>query len=219
MDILKELGPFIAIHNPGKSLPELGAARMRVHEETWQKEVYKLLFDSQFVIIYAAAFKDVLKEQQDKVKSLVMSMNAPSSRKPDGLTEAIAKLYELQLIPKDVKSGLLWEISEAVKMNLPRKLILAIPVDLESYEGFRKATAGLFPKPLPEPSSVRNLTRTFIENIEIRGFVCFDSAWKPSFVPIRTPTLRTAAAEKVALKEALDEVFECLGKTGPLLCK
>lgn len=211
LDILKEVGPFIAIGKPGEPLPELGAARMYLKDINWHSQVSNLLFNAKYVIVYAAAVREVLKEHYDKVKSLAMPMIESQSINPQKLSNAIEKLYKLQENPKDISSGLLWEVTEAVMQNFPEKLILAVPVDSESYEGFIKATARLFPQPLPDPSSIRCQTSKFIEERNIRGFVYFDSEWTPSFVSLKTPeffkSITNPDEEKVALKNALGKVF------------
>lgn len=50
---LEELGPFVAIGRPGERLPQLGAARMYLTDDSWQGEVQSLMARARFVIVAA----------------------------------------------------------------------------------------------------------------------------------------------------------------------
>jgi len=49
--VLSEIGPFIAIAEPGKEPPDPGAARRSVAQERWQEEVIKEMLRSRLVIL------------------------------------------------------------------------------------------------------------------------------------------------------------------------
>jgi len=52
-DVLKKVGPYVAIGKPGEALPELGAARMYVSDEEWKQHVIDLCSRSRLVILRA----------------------------------------------------------------------------------------------------------------------------------------------------------------------
>jgi hypothetical protein len=53
-EVFNEIGPFVAIGRPGEPLPELGAARMYVGDDAWQKTVSDLMARARLVVFRAA---------------------------------------------------------------------------------------------------------------------------------------------------------------------
>ena len=51
--VMGEIGPFIAIGEPGEPLPDLGAARMYVGNDEWQEAVLSLIARAQLVVLRA----------------------------------------------------------------------------------------------------------------------------------------------------------------------
>lgn len=49
----EDVGPFVAIGQPGEKLPKLGAARMYLTDDSWQGRVRELMARARFVIVVA----------------------------------------------------------------------------------------------------------------------------------------------------------------------
>lgn len=159
--------------------------------------------------MYAAGTKEVYKEHMRRVQSLLSKMGASPSSKPKELSSAVEKLYELNKNPIEVTNGLLWEVEEVVTKQTPNKLILVVPINIESYESFRLSTIKLFSQPLPEAK--KSWFKNINDESNILGFIHFDSDWKPYFVKVRKPgfieSIKNLDAEKIDLKEALTKAF------------
>lgn len=67
---LGKLGPVVAIGKPGENLPELGAARMYVDDDSWQSTVKSLIGRAQFVIFRAGETEGLRWEVQTATRSL-----------------------------------------------------------------------------------------------------------------------------------------------------
>lgn len=52
-EVMKEIGPFIALGAPGEKLPPLGAARMYLQEKDWQEEIRDLMSRAQLMVFWA----------------------------------------------------------------------------------------------------------------------------------------------------------------------
>jgi predicted Zn-ribbon and HTH transcriptional regulator len=52
-EVMKEIGPFIALGAPGEKLPQLGAARMYLQEKDWQEEIRDLMSRAQLMVFWA----------------------------------------------------------------------------------------------------------------------------------------------------------------------
>ncbi|MGZ8265453.1 MAG: hypothetical protein ACXWUI_15050 [Burkholderiales bacterium] len=49
--VLRQIGPFVAVGRPGESLPEVGASRVYLPDESWQQAVDQLLCTARLVVI------------------------------------------------------------------------------------------------------------------------------------------------------------------------
>jgi hypothetical protein len=129
VEVMQEVGPFVAVGRPGDKLPPLGASRSYQPDANWQSYVLDLLDRAVLVVMLA------------------------------GRTQ-----------------GLQWELEQCAKRIEPSKLVVLVPNQRASYEGF-EATAqevGL-PLTLP-PFPDRNAAPHEAANIS--GLVYFDRSWR-----------------------------------------
>ena len=97
--------------------------------------------------------------------------------------------------------NLFWELTQAVKILDPQKLlILLLNMKVKDYESFRARANSILHVPLPE---WEYWTR-------ISGFFGFAADWKPSFFALKTPFSRFGSV-KARFKYALKPVFESFG--------
>jgi hypothetical protein len=102
--ILNRIGPVIAIGKPGESLPELGAARMYVEHDAWQRTVLEKLDQSALAIVRVGASPGVLWEldqvmSRPRSKLWILTLGAPDAVAA-GVREIEARLGErLDIIP------------------------------------------------------------------------------------------------------------------------
>ncbi len=61
-EILGALGPLVAIGKPGEPLPELGAARLYVPHDQWQRKVIELMHQASLVVVRVGSSAGVLWE-------------------------------------------------------------------------------------------------------------------------------------------------------------
>lgn len=69
-EIVKDLGPLIAIGRPGEALSYFGAARMYVDDKDWQERVCQLLSKASLVIFRAGGTAGLLWEIEQSVKKV-----------------------------------------------------------------------------------------------------------------------------------------------------
>lgn len=69
-NMMKKIGPYIAIGRPGEPMPELGAARMYVPDHLWRKKVSALMKRSKFVLVRAGRTQGLRWEMEHLVKHL-----------------------------------------------------------------------------------------------------------------------------------------------------
>ena len=82
--ILNRIGPVIAIGKPGESLPELGAARMYVEHDSWQRTVLEKLDQAALAIVRVGASPGVLWEldqvmSRPRSKLWILTLGAPDA--------------------------------------------------------------------------------------------------------------------------------------------
>jgi TM2 domain-containing membrane protein YozV len=69
-DILRRVGPVVAIGKPGEPLPQLGAARLYVTNEQWQRKVTELMSVAGLVVVRLGASAGVLWEVEQALAHL-----------------------------------------------------------------------------------------------------------------------------------------------------
>jgi hypothetical protein len=62
VNVLRSLGPVVAIERPGEYLPALGAARLRIPHENWQRVVKDELQKAKIVVVRCGVSRGVLEE-------------------------------------------------------------------------------------------------------------------------------------------------------------
>jgi hypothetical protein len=53
--LLGQVGPYVAVGKPGEPVPEVGAARMYLHDDKWQAEASKLIGEARLIVVRAGA--------------------------------------------------------------------------------------------------------------------------------------------------------------------
>jgi hypothetical protein len=109
-------------------------------------------------------------------------------------------------------AGFLWEVQSAIASKKPEQMILLVPRDEALYEEFRRATATLFPSPLPALSGW-NVKMWFRGNL--KAVIFFDADWQPSIIDLqshRLPFLHRSPATPLVpvIKSALEPVYRQL---------
>jgi hypothetical protein len=100
--------------------------------------------------------------------------------------------------------NVLWELTEAVKILNPQKLlILLLNMKVRDYEAFRTTANSMLNVPLPESTRLRRYGR-------ISGFISFAMGWKPSFFALRGPVYARGSFKR-RCEYALKPVFESFG--------
>src|SRR5262245_50433372 len=91
----------------------------------------------------------------------------------------INQMQAAQLVVIRASSGdnVFWELTQAVKILNPRRLLIFLKVWDDDYESFRTRANSVLPVSLPE-ISLRRLARG-------DGFIGFADDWKPSFFRLR----------------------------------
>lgn len=149
-DVLRPVGPLVAVGAPDEVLPFAGAARMYLPKTSWQQPVRELMMRARLV-------------------ALTLGSSA----------------------------GTMWELSEAMRILPPQRLLLLVPGEMskEEYEMIREKTErvlqalpesrgnhtwkGNTPPSLPDGASGQPSTDSVI------GVIHFSADWEPTFT--RTP--------------------------------
>jgi hypothetical protein len=116
------------------------------------------------------------------------------------------QIQAAQLVVIRAASGenVLWELTQAVKILNPQKLlILLLDMKVRDYESFRTGANSILDVPLPESTRLRRIG-------SVSGFIGFGASWKPSFLALRDPFFG-ALSFKRRCKYALKPVFESFG--------
>jgi hypothetical protein len=111
---------------------------------------------------------------------------------------------QLVVIRAAAGENVLWELTQAVKILNPQKLlILLVDMKVKDYESFRTRANSILDVPLPESTRLRRYRR-------VSEFIGFDAGWKPSFFALRDPFFRGVSFKR-RCKYALKPVFESFG--------
>jgi hypothetical protein len=120
--------------------------------------------------------------------------------------------------------NVLWELTQAVKILNPQKLlILLLNMKVRDYESFRTRANSILNVPLPESMRLQRYAHVsgffgtpLPESMRLQrygrvsGFIGFAADWKPSFFPLRAPFFRSGSFNRL-FKYALKPVFENFG--------
>jgi hypothetical protein len=110
---------------------------------------------------------------------------------------------QLVVIRAAAGENVFWELTQAVKILNPQKLLILLPeMKVRDYESFRMRANSVLGTPLPESTRLRRYGR-------ISGFIGFAVGWKPSFFALTG--LRFRGSFKRRCKFALRPVFESFG--------
>ncbi|MDQ3802307.1 MAG: hypothetical protein M3416_00400 [Acidobacteriota bacterium] len=106
-----------------------------------------------------------------------------------------------------------WEMSRAVHLVRPERLLLLVPEDKDVYEEFRRKAKGVFPCQLPDHKFRPSRFASFKSHISLEGFLYFEPDWTPRLQRFKTPNLRQNywAPGVPTFKTALRPVYERLG--------
>jgi hypothetical protein len=116
----------------------------------------------------------------------------------------------LVVIRAALGENVLWELTQAVKIVDPQKLlILVMKMKAEEYESFRAKANTILAVSLPEGAILWRLGRVYGFR-RVSGFISFAADWKPSFLALKGPYFRSGSYKSLA-KYALKPVFESFG--------
>jgi hypothetical protein len=96
-----------------------------------------------------------------------------------------------------------WELTQAVKILNPQKLLILLNMKVRDYESFRTKADSVLGVPLPQS------TRLFVRRRRVSGFIGFAEGWRSSFFALRAPFFRGGSFKRLC-KYALKPVFERL---------
>lgn len=85
---LRPLGPFIAIGRPKERIPELGAAKMYLNDESWQNDVGTLAENAALIVLHLGVSEGILWELQTVltfVKPQQIILSLPMNRRGTAL--------------------------------------------------------------------------------------------------------------------------------------
>jgi hypothetical protein len=94
--VLKQIGPFVAVGRPGESLPELGASRVYLGDESWQQAVDQLLRSARLVLIRTGSTTGLGWEVERAVRVLTperLVLLVDSSRELTGVLARIRTVH------------------------------------------------------------------------------------------------------------------------------
>jgi len=123
----------------------------------------------------------------------------------------------LVVIMAAVGENVLWELTQAIKIVDPQKLlILVLKMKADDYESFRTKANLILGVSLPERATLWRFARRYPQMWSPRtlsGFIRFAADWKPSFLGLQAPYFRRDfyGSIKQGAKYALRPVFESSG--------
>lgn len=106
-----------------------------------------------------------------------------------------------------------WEMSRAVELVEPERLLLLLPDDEGAYEEFRRRAEGVLPCRLPDHDFRSSRSGGSTSSISLEGFLYFEPDWTPRLVRFETFLLRYLywAPGVSVFKAALRPVYERFG--------
>lgn len=109
--------------------------------------------------------------------------------------------------------GFWWEMTTAVDVVGPERLLLLVPDDKGAYEKFREKAVKLFPRQLPEHQFRRSRFDSFKSHISLEGLLYFEPDWTPRMRQLQAPFLRQNywVPGVPTFKMALRPIYERLG--------
>jgi hypothetical protein len=114
------------------------------------------------------------------------------------------QITRLVVIRAAVGENVLWELTQAVKILEPQKvLILVLKMKAKDYKSFCVKASSILGVSLPERPTRWRFSR-------VSGFINFAAGWKPSFLALKAPYFRKGSFNRLA-KYALRPVFEDFG--------
>jgi hypothetical protein len=96
-----------------------------------------------------------------------------------------------------------WELTQAVSVLDPQKLLILLNMKVRDYESFRARADSVLGVPLPESTQL-------VRRRRVSGFLGFADGWKSSFFALRAPFFRGGSFKRLC-KYALRPVFENFG--------
>jgi len=106
-----------------------------------------------------------------------------------------------------------WEISTAISVLRPERLVLLLPADQNVYEEFRRRANEVFPCQLPDHEFQLPGFRFSTSHISSEGLLYFESDWTPHLQTLKSPNFRQNywTPGVPTFKVALRPVYKQLG--------
>lgn len=96
-----------------------------------------------------------------------------------------------------------WELTQAVRILNPQKLLILLNMKVRDYESFRTRADGILAVPLPPSTRLARRRR-------VSGFIGFAEGWESRFFALRAPFFRGGSFKRLCTY-ALKPVFESFG--------
>jgi hypothetical protein len=110
---------------------------------------------------------------------------------------------QLVVIRAAAGENVFWELTQAVKILNPQKLLILLNMKVRDYESFRTNADSILGVPLPQSTRL-------VRRRRVSGFIGFAEGWKSSFFSLRAPFFRGGSFKRLC-KYALKPVFENFG--------
>ena len=96
-----------------------------------------------------------------------------------------------------------WELTQAVRILDPQKLLILLNMKVRDYESFRARADGILGVPLPPSTQL-------VRRRRVSGFIGFAEGWESRFFALRAPWFRGGSFKRLCTY-ALKPVFENFG--------
>jgi hypothetical protein len=110
---------------------------------------------------------------------------------------------QLVVIRAAAGENVFWELTQAVRILNPQKLLILLNMKVRDYESFRTKAVSMLGVPLPQSTRL-------VRRRRVAGFIGFAEGWKSSFFALRAPLFRGGSFKRLC-KYALKPVFENFG--------
>jgi hypothetical protein len=110
---------------------------------------------------------------------------------------------QLVVIRAAAGENVFWELTQAVKILNPQKLLILLNMKVRDYESFRTNADSILGVPLPQSTRL-------VRRRRVSGFIGFAEGWKSSFFSLRAPFFRGGSFKRLC-KYALKPVLKTLG--------